>query len=218
MYHYSIRPTALINVYYYYCLPLILKALKAPIFKRAGETGGVEKESRVGYEGSSGPQGPPAPCSLPITDTIAPLSPLPETHQRRAMPSTTTLASNPPPRRTSPIVETIQRSPVLSPRTAEPRQQRSGSVHPSSPPHRTPTPPQRISTPPQPPPEQKTENGSHDPQVSTRQFLGPVLLSSLPPRPLAFSLWYAGPRVAHDLLPRYVGHRNGNVRTDPGDG
>ena len=102
-----------------------------------------------------------------------------ETQQQTTMSPTTAVAANLPPRPPpSSIVEPVQRSPVLSPRIADPRQQRSGSVRPPSPPQRPSVAPQpkRPSTPPQPdrasttpprsPAEQKSENGSKKPEVS----------------------------------------------------
>ena len=98
------------------------------------------------------------PCFPPTTDATAPSSSPRETRQRTVMPPTT-IAQNlrPPP---SSIVEPVQRSPVLSPRIADPKQQqRSGSVHP-------PSPPQRASTPPQRPSEKIKENGSKKSEAS----------------------------------------------------
>lgn len=141
---------------------------------------------------------------------LAPLpSPMPphpppfslQAHQQKAMPLTTAIATNLPPRPPpSSVVEPIQRSPVLSPKVADPRQQRSGSVHPSSSPQRLPTPPQLS-------PYQKTENGSQELPVSTRQFLGHILPFPSPPLPFMFFVLACEAVNRSRTLPGYAAYR-----------
>lgn len=152
---------------------------------------GVEKKSRVRYEGQKkGLAHSKVRLLLALLPSPTPPHPSPpslQTRQQDIMPPAATISTSPPPRPpSSSIIEAVQRSPILSPKIADPKQQRSGSVRP-------PSPPLRLSTPPQPPLDQKPENGSKKPEVSTRRFSGPIL-------PLAFfwsGIW--GPRIAHSL-------------------
>lgn len=120
-------------------------------------------------------------------------SPPHKTHLQTAMSPTTAISVNLPPRPTpSSIVEAIQRSPVLSPRIADPRQQRSGSLRPSSP-------PQRPATPPLPPVEQKSENGITKSGVRT-------------------TLRFSNSRSLMTSIRLYSDNRYGNLPTDSGLG
>ena len=141
---------------------------------------------------------PPRPSPSPL-----------QIHQRKPMPSTTTIATNLPPRPPSSVVDPVQRSPVLSPKVADPRQQRSGSALPPSPPQHAPTPPLSSS-------DKATENGSQESEVSTRQYPGPILPS--PPSPLLLFCEprNVGMRTADTLLPDYAAYRYGNIPADLG--
>ena len=130
--------------------------------------------------------------------------------ERKPMPSTTAIATNPPPRPPpSSIVEPVQRPPVLSPKVADQRQQRSGSALPPSPRHSTPTP--TLSTPSPP-----AENGSQSSEVSARQFPGPVLPSPSSPPLLFCKPRNVGMRTAHTLFSGCAAYRYGNIPADLG--
>ena len=120
---------------------------------------------------------PRSACSLLSSHHRLHPTPLPllsRPTSKKAMPPTSAIVTNLPPRPPpSSIVEPVQRSPVLSPKVADPRQHRSGSAFPSSPPQRPPTPPRQ-------PPSEKTENGSQKPEVNTHRFLGLILPSPFP--------------------------------------
>ena len=200
MYHYSIRPKGSDG---HLLLPCAADPQGRSRFKKAG---GVEKKPRVRCEGRK----KNLVCSkirllLALFPPPTPRHPSPpplQPCQRKSMPPIST-ASNPLPRSPpSAIIEPAQRSPVLSPRVADQRQQRSGSV-------RLPSPPPRASTPPQPSPDPRTGNGSPKPEVGRRRFFGPILLSSL---------WCTGPWIAHGFLLGYTAYRYGDLPTTLGLG